>query len=119
LSAAMPGLAGAIFRKKGLHATLRTPTPAFAANQSTTGPLTVTLKLFNRIAREKGTLLLSEGVVLASSSLFEFLKKRPELFGKIRNAAINSEPLPLKKLPGAVLNHEYVILFVCTGNSTC
>lgn len=119
LSAAMPGLAGAIFRKNGLHSALRTTPPASAANHNTQGPLTVTLKLFNRIARDKGERLLSSGAVMASSSLSDFLKKRPELLDKIQKAEIGPEHVSLEKLSGTVLKHEYVTLFVSTGTSSC
>jgi hypothetical protein len=114
LSAAMPGLAGAIFRKKGRHSALRATTPASARNRNPQGPLTVTLKLFNRIARDKGELLLSAGAVMASSSLYDFLEKRPELLDKIQNAAIGSEHVPTEKLSGRVRDSEYVTLSVST-----
>jgi len=119
LSAAMPGLAGAIFRKNGLHSALRTTTPAPASNPKTQGPMTVTLKLFNRIARDIGALLLSSGAVIASSSLADFLIKRTELIDKIKQAAIDSEPVAPGKLAGRVRDHEFVKLFVSSGNSPC
>lgn len=117
LSAAMPGLAGAIFRKNGLHSALRTTAPASVSNQDTQGPLTVTLKLFNRIARDKGAFFLSSGAVMASASLSGFLKKRPELLGSIISAAIDSEPVPIEKLSDVVRCHEFVKLFVSSGTS--
>ena len=47
LSAAMPGLAGAIFRKNSLHSALRTETRKKNTTESQSESLTVTLKLFN------------------------------------------------------------------------
>ena len=112
LSAAMPGLAGAIFRKNGPHASLRTRPPVSAPNHCAQGPITVTLKLFNRIAREKGELLLFSGAVMASSSLSDFLTKRTELLDKIKNATLDSKPVPIEELAGEVRGHELLTLFV-------
>jgi hypothetical protein len=112
LSAAMPGLAGAIFRKNGLHSALRTPSPASPSNHTPQKPLTVTLKLFNRIARDKGARFLSEGAVMAPSSLSAFLGSRPELLDNIQNATIDSKPVSIESLSGEVGGHEFVKLFV-------
>jgi len=59
LSAAMPGLAGAIFRKGGRHAPLRTQSGKNDKAQNETDSGTVTLKLFNMIATERGPELLA------------------------------------------------------------
>ncbi len=119
LSAAMPGLAGAIFRKNGIHSALRTPTHAAASNHNTRGSLTVTLKLFNRIAREKGEHLLSAGAVMASSSLSAFLSKRAELISQIKNVTIDNEPISPDDLPARLCVHEFVKLFVSPKMTCC
>ncbi|MDK9707352.1 MAG: hypothetical protein OEL83_09895 [Desulforhopalus sp.] len=80
LSAAMPGLAGAIFRKNSFHAALRSDTKlAHAALPDTPKVLTVTLKLFNTIALDRGEELLRGGVQLPAGVFAAFLSKRPEL----------------------------------------
>lgn len=75
LSAAMPGLAGAIFRRGGRHASLRTrplAAPAHSANQSGY----ITLKLFNMIAAETGPQLLQNGVLIKGAVLARFLDRQ-------------------------------------------
>jgi hypothetical protein len=112
LSAAMPGLAGAIFRKNGLHSSLRTPLHALDSSRCDQGPMTVTLKLFNRIAREKGEGLLSPGAKMAASSLSAFLSKRTELHSRIKTVTVDTEVVSLEELPAVLPRHEYVTLFV-------
>lgn len=75
LSAAMPGLAGAIFRKGGAHASLRSkpgrsqPLPA-----ATDGFITV--KLFNMIATDKGEELLTRGILVNGPTLARFFHRQ-------------------------------------------
>ncbi len=83
LSAAMPGLAGAIFKKGSIHASLRTqtlskdssPTPA-------SGPIHISLKLFNMVARERGPELLEKGCLLSGGAITKFLQDRDILLDK-------------------------------------
>jgi len=79
LSAAMPGLAGAIFRKNSLHSALRTETRKQNTTESKSESLTVTLKLFNSIAKERGAELLKKGVNIPSISIDNFLNRRATL----------------------------------------
>jgi len=78
LSAAMPGLAGAIFRKNSIHAPLRGNA---TAHEEPTGAAktSFTLKLFNSIALERGGELLRRGVVVTAAKVASFLARRPEL----------------------------------------
>lgn len=77
LSAAMPGLAGAIFRRHSLHAGLRSApaaTPANAAepaNDTSSEAPCIYLKLFNTVARDLAGPLLSEGVFLPARALVQ------------------------------------------------
>jgi len=92
ISAAMPGLAGAIFRKNSLHAALRTTTES----QDTTldkQELTVCLKLFNAIARDRGEQLLRQGVVMENSSVIQFLTTRSTLLPHITGITIDNETI--------------------------
>ena len=75
LSAAMPGLAGAIFRRGGQHASLRTK---LKKNTSIPSKNTgyVTLKLFNMIARETGPELLRNGILIKGKNLSGFLERQ-------------------------------------------
>ncbi len=80
LSAAMPGLAGAIFRRQSLHAGLRSvPTPG-VQNAETVSPDEaeisecgyICLKLFNAVARDVVGLLLEKGVLLPARALAQY-----------------------------------------------
>lgn len=97
ISAAMPGLAGAIFRKNSLHAALRTTTES----QDTTldkQKLTVCLKLFNAIARDRGEELLRRGVVMESGSVIQFLTTRSTLLANITGITIDNEAISESEL---------------------
>ena len=73
LSAAMPGLAGAIFRKNSFHSALRTETRTQLSGSEPQKKITVTLKLFNSIARERGGDMLRQGISVRSALFSAFL----------------------------------------------
>jgi hypothetical protein len=74
LSAAMPGLAGAIFRKQGPHSTLRSKaTPHPNALTDATDPR-VYIKLFNTVGIHCGPALFGKGVVLDTGCCKRFLQ---------------------------------------------
>ena len=79
LSAAMPGLAGAIFRRQGLHASLRTQ-PQTLAPSSPSASGTLTLKLFNSIATDRVQDLLTQGICVTGKSIHDFASRQPHLF---------------------------------------
>ncbi len=83
LSAAMPGLAGAIFRKNSFHSALRTTVTSGNKTINRQITTTVTLKLFNTIARERGIELLKRGVSIKSGHLLDFFKNRSGIIKKI------------------------------------
>ena len=83
LSAAMPGLAGAIFRKNSFHSALRTEKKPLQSRVEEPDVLFVTLKLFNSIARDRGPELLQAGFILTAEVLLSFLLKRPQLMQQI------------------------------------
>lgn len=99
ISAAMPGLAGAIFRKNGVHASLRTtaenvPFKSPAADV----PIKIRLKLFNMIAVEKGKGILDKGCTISASSLKKFLDYRHTLSSHIIEQKVNGQNCTLKEL---------------------
>jgi hypothetical protein len=103
LSAAMPGLAGAIFRRNSFHSALRTDTNTLESSSIIQESITVTLKLFNSIARDRGGRFLERGVCIKGAPLASFLLKRPSLMQKIEqiefdNTKLNAADL-LKVLP--------------------
>lgn len=101
LSAAMPGLAGAIFRRDGRHRTLRSrPEPPLSAPEirpEKRGRCTV--KLFNHIARERGETLLSRGVILRRPALESFLDRQGEhLESLIMQRILDGNPITTSDL---------------------
>jgi hypothetical protein len=111
LSAAMPGLAGAIFRKNSFHAALRTVTGAKTRDASQ-GAVIVTLKLFNSIARERGEDLLRQGVCLKARILADFLERRPELRQGIRAVRLDGQNLEPADLSRILAERPCIHLFI-------
>lgn len=75
LSAAMPGLMGATLRKGGTFSGLRaaiSQEDGVTSDDPSWG--TITLKLFNLVAREMGPHLLAKGVVFPAGRLADFLE---------------------------------------------
>ena len=94
VSAAMPGLAGAIFRKGGVHASLRTKTAAdLSGAESDETPVHVRLKLFNLIAVERGVEILEKGCVIKASALGRFLAYRSPLLANIQTITGDNEAI--------------------------
>lgn len=79
LSAAMPGLAGAIFRRQGVHGSLRSQ-PVAKAEPSAPACGFITLKLFNSIAVDRINDLLTQGVLVTGKTFHDFAAKREHLF---------------------------------------
>jgi len=112
LSAAMPGLAGAIFRKNSFHAALRTDTGSRTSGSQQNDTITVTLKLFNSIARDRGEELLQRGVCLQTDILADFLARRPNLRQDIRSIRLNSENIDKADLDRILAGHDRILLTI-------
>lgn len=93
LSAAMPGLAGAIFRRNSIHAALRSKGSFAQGGSDRPAKKTVKLKLFNMIATEKGEALLAAGVSFTGSALADFFLEHRTLFDSITQAELNGQPV--------------------------
>jgi hypothetical protein len=77
LSAAMPGLAGAVLRRGGIYAPMRRQISHEGQSPKTvSGEIWVILKLFNLIARELGPEFLKEGVLVAGVRLRDYLERQ-------------------------------------------
>lgn len=76
ISAAMPGLAGAIFRKGGFHASLRTAPDETNRQPVKNTVIHLRLKLFNMIAKDRGVQILHEGCTIQAATLADFLLYR-------------------------------------------
>ncbi len=97
LSAAMPGLAGAIFRKGGPHAGLRTPPPPPKPEDHSRHEF-VTLKLFNMVADDTVGPLLHQGILMRHATLARFFRNRTEQLRHILSAiTINTTMIPLDR----------------------
>lgn len=90
LSAAMPGLAGAIFRRNSLHSALRTSTQQKTAVVPTENKISVCLKLFNMIATEKGPGILEQGGFFTGQVLLDFFLQRQSLTQNIKRLEIEN-----------------------------
>lgn len=112
LSAAMPGLAGAIFRKNSFHAALRSKTGNSAAGTGQNGTITVILKLFNSIARDRGAELLRRGVRLRTETLLDFLARRLNLRQEIRTIRLNGQELDPAALDRMLAGHDKIHLSI-------
>lgn len=112
LSAAMPGLAGAIFRKNSFHSPLRTTTAGDSSQATSSGSTTVTLKLFNTIAKERGRDLLHKGVITSGIKLAKFLERNARLVELILTARLNETQLDRSEVLPSVhdLGSIYLII---------
>jgi hypothetical protein len=109
LSAAMPGLAGAIFRRQGLHGSLRSqPVAKVEVNPFASG--FITLKLFNSIAADRILDLLTQGIQISGKALYDFATRREHLFQPPVVLTFAGQPLNSADLLPAVA--EYPVLAV-------
>jgi hypothetical protein len=94
LSAAMPGLNGAVMRRGGPLSEMRrsiSHAPDQVRNQLSPGR--ITLKLFNLVAKELGPQFLTRGVVVGSKALGELFRQQPRSFWQsVSSAAIDGSP---------------------------
>lgn len=116
LSAAMPGLAGAIFRKNSFHSALRTETNALRSESIQEKTITVTLKLFNSIAKDRGGALLKSGQVIKADLLANFLKKRSNLWPQVLNIQFDQREIDPKELLSLLSDLSRVNLYIVDTN---
>jgi hypothetical protein len=89
LSAAMPGLAGAVLRRGGVYADMRRQiSHEIRGGIRTSARVSVTIKLFNLIAREIGPRLLQRGIRVRSVHLKDFFQRQGRIFWE---ACLNAE----------------------------
>ena len=91
LSAAMPGLNGAVMRRGGLLSGMRR-TISHSPDEACIQPLPgrITLKLFNLIAKELGSQFLSRGIVVSSKALNDLFKRQtPNFWQDVKSAEID------------------------------
>jgi hypothetical protein len=112
LSAAMPGLAGAVLRKGGAYAAMRRQiSHADPGGSRAGGPVSVSIKLFNLVARELGPGFLEQGVLIRAADLQDFFRRQDRAFGKIgRSADIDGRPVDFEKVPDIIPENRLVLL---------
>jgi len=110
ISAAMPGLAGAIFRRNSFHAALRTSTDTTVFTKKESKPTVVTLKLFNSIALERGVELLEMGVCIRTLPLINLFTKKAALLKKIITIQLSSMPAKKENLISILTEIEKIQL---------
>ena len=113
ISAAMPGLAGAIFRKNSFHATLRTTDGESRENDlQEEGTVSVLLKLFNIVARERGGALLSNGCLISVDTLLKFIRYRPQLFSEVLHCSYDDKVSKISELQDRLQLTDIIFLRV-------
>jgi hypothetical protein len=121
LSAAMPGLVGATFRKGGHYASFR-GTISYSKEKNSIGAGgegEITLKFFNMIARELGPVFLQKGVIIAGRTFGEFLKSSSaHLKTAVISIHLNDQETDLAGLLKRNWENEQILLQVTSGKST-
>jgi len=107
LSAAMPGLAGAIFRRQGLHGSLRSQ-PVAKAKLDLSACGFVTLKLFNSIAADRVGDLLPAGILVTGKAFCDFSAQRKHLFQPPTELSFAGQTLDYVELLRVVAEHPVV-----------
>jgi hypothetical protein len=81
LSAAMPGLAGAVLRRGGAYAAMRSQISHKNNTVDDSSEIgTVMLKLFNLVALELGPMFLKQGIWIDGKNLEIFFQRVPDFF---------------------------------------
>ena len=119
LSAAMPGLAGAVLRKGGAYAAMRRQISHTSPSGSPAGgPVSVNIKLFNLVARELGPGFLEKGVLIRGADLRDFFRRQDRGFGKIGRAAdIDGRPVDFEKVPEIIPENCRILLALRPADS--
>jgi hypothetical protein len=103
LSAALPGLVGAVMRRGGYYAPMRDQISYRKETKSATQqPGKVFMKLFNLPLRELGPMFLERGILVSGNTLHEVLKAHANDFRKGCRAALvdgrNFDPDQLREI---------------------
>jgi len=116
ISASMPGLAGAIFRRNSIHTALRSDTQRVVPDQSKTEDITVTLKLFNTIALARGEDLLRNGGTLNSKKVLTTLTRRPQLLENMLKIQLDEKEIEKTQLLTLLQETEKITLTFGTND---
>ena len=117
LSAVVPGLGvmGAMFRKGSIHSTTVHTTYQESGPQTPDRKITINLKLFNYIARARGTEILRKGIRISTKTLLTFFQTRPWLLEQIEAITIDDIHTHDSKTLVQVLRHTKHCHFALTN----
>ncbi len=105
LSSAMPGLAGASLRRKGILSSMRSSI-THRENTRPTDPAKegfITLKLFNVLTGELGPAFLERGIHVTAFDLADFLRLRSGSFwSNVREIVLDKKPVNRETLDAAL-----------------
>lgn len=111
ISAAMPGLAGAIFRKNGFHAPLRTTVSNDSSNEAQNSEqVMILLKFFNMIVSERGEAILHDGCLMKCNSVLRFMNYRPQLFSDALSMNCDDKTMDFVEVKNTLHKSERVFL---------
>ena len=114
LSAAMPGLAGAVLRRGGFYAAMRRQISHEAQSQpAAAGNISVVLKLFNMVARELGPEFLKQGVLVSGVQLRDFVERQGRwAWNGCLAAEAGGQPVKVSQIVERVRGREWIRLSV-------
>jgi hypothetical protein len=115
LSAAMPGLAGAVLRRGGFYSAMRRQISYEARPQAddAAGEISVVLKLFNMVARELGPDLLRQGILVSGVQLMDFVERQGRWAWKgCLTAEAGGQPVAASQISERLRGREWIRLSV-------
>ena len=114
LSAAMPGLVGAVFRKGGHYASFRhTISHSEAGDPNVKGDGEIVLKFFNMVAKELGPTFLKKGIVIEGKRFQDFVLKNSEnLKPACTSIHLNDKKVDIAELEQMNLKNSEILLQV-------
>jgi hypothetical protein len=112
LSAAMPGVAGAMLRRGGAYAAMRSQiSHQNKAVHNSVANGVVMLKLFNLVALELGPGFLKQGIRISGKHMENFFKRIPDYFWHgCRAAEIDGKPQEVEEVGRMEFKHRQVFL---------
>ena len=115
ISAAMPGLAGATFRRlENTESSLDTIAENKGDVQTNQEKGIITIKFFNLVLRELGPAFLKSGVLIPNDELTKFISKQPEEFLQAcRSVKINGHTSKIEALKQMDITDNSELLQLC------
>jgi len=114
LSAAMPGLAGAVLRRGGAYASMRRQIYQEATSAAAgAGDIIITLKLFNLIASELGPEFLRKGILIPGLRLRGFVERQGRwAWDGCRSATADGQPIEIGQIAELIATRRWVRLSI-------